>query len=64
MVSEKLIYRTASVLIDRHGAKAMKEANRLLTRAVERGERDNAIVMLRVRLAVAALQQPPSRALH
>src|ERR1044071_7451924 len=43
MVSEKLIYRTASVLIDRHGAKAMKEANRLLTRAVERGERDNAI---------------------
>ena len=64
MISEALIYQTADRLIEQHGAEAMKEANRLLSRALERRERDSALVMLRVRLAVAALQAPPSGPVH
>jgi hypothetical protein len=55
VVSEKLIYQVASQLIEQHGGKAMKEANRLLSRALERREQDRALIMLRVQLAVAAL---------
>jgi hypothetical protein len=54
--SEKLIYETAIVLIDRHGAKAMKVANRLLVHALDRAEKDRALIMLRVQLAVTVLQ--------
>ena len=48
----------------RLGAQAMKEADRLLSRALERRETDRALVMLRVRTAVAALQAPASGPLH
>ena len=58
MVSEKLIYQTATVLIDRHGAKAAKEAKRLVIRALEQGEKDRALLMLRVHAAVTLLQAP------
>ena len=64
MMSEALIYRTANRLIEQHGAKAMAEANRLLCRALERREQDRALIMLRVRLAVIALQAPRSGPLH
>ena len=36
----------------------MKEADRLLSRALERREQDLTLVMLRVRSAIAALQAP------
>jgi len=42
----------------------MKDANRLLSRALERWEQDCTLVMLRVRLAVAGLQTPRTGALH
>ena len=58
MVPEALIYLTASRLIEQHGALAMKEADRLLSRAMERRETERVLVMLRVRTAVAALQEP------
>ena len=35
VVPEALIYHTANRLIEQHGAKAMAEANRLLSRALE-----------------------------
>jgi hypothetical protein len=53
MIPEAWIHQTAARLIEQHGADAMKEANRLLLRAPERREQDRALVMLRVRLAVA-----------
>ena len=58
VVPEALIYHTANRLIEQHGAKAMAEANRLLSRALERREQESALVMLRVWLAVAALSAP------
>ena len=64
VVSEALIYQTANRLIEQHGAKAMTEANRLLSRALERREQESALVMLRVRSAVASLQAPRSGPLH
>ena len=42
----------------------MKVANRLLSRAPERRKQDRALVMVRVRLAIAALQVPRTGALH
>ena len=42
----------------------MKEADRLLSRALERRETDRVLMMLRVWTAVAALQVPVSRPLH
>ena len=59
-----LIYQTATVLIDRHGEKAVEEAKRLVIRALEQGEKDRALLMLRVHPAVTLLQAPPSTALH
>src|SRR5215213_6439253 len=64
VLSEALIYQTANRLIEQHGAKAMTEANRLLSRALERREQESALVMLRVRSAVASLQAPRSGPLH
>jgi hypothetical protein len=64
MISEAWVYQTAARLLEQHGADAMKEANRLLSRALERREQDRALVMLRVRLAVAALQTPQTGVLH
>jgi hypothetical protein len=64
MASDKLVYYRANRLIEQHGAGAMKEADRLLSRALERRERDLTLVMLRVRSAVAALQHPPNGAVH
>src|ERR1051325_11614346 len=40
MASDKLIYYRANRLIEQHGSDAMKEANRLLSRALERREQD------------------------
>jgi hypothetical protein len=64
MIPEAWIHQTAARLLEQHGADAMKEANRLLSRALKRREQDRALVMLRVRLAVAALQTPQTGVLH
>ena len=64
MASDKLIYYRANRLIEQHGSDAMKEANRLLSRALERREQDLTLVMLRVRSAIAALQAPATGPPH
>jgi hypothetical protein len=64
MASNKLIYYRANRLIEQHGVDAMKEADRLLSRALERREQDLTLVMLRVRSAIAALQAPATGPPH
>ena len=64
MVPDIWVYRRADRLIARHGEKALDEVNRLIAVAIDREDADRALLMFRLRLAVAALQAPPSRALH
>jgi hypothetical protein len=64
MISELLIYDTADRLIEHHGDEAMKAVNRLLSRALESREEDDVLALLRVRLAVAALQAARSGPLN
>ena len=64
MVPDALVYKAADKLIEQHGGDAVDEATRLLSRALGRREQDRALVMLRVRMAVAALQSPPSSSVH
>jgi predicted transposase YdaD len=64
MIPEARVYQTANRLIEQHGDNAMKEANRLLSRALERREQERTLIMLRVRTAIAALQAPPRGPLH
>src|SRR5207237_10838865 len=51
-------------LSEQHGAEPRTEVNRLLSLALTRREKYRALVMLRVRSAVASLQTPPSGPLH
>jgi hypothetical protein len=64
MVPEVWVYRAADRLIAQHGAEALNEASRLICVVADRCEADRVLLMLRVRLAVAALQAPPSGPLH
>jgi hypothetical protein len=42
----------------------LEEINRLIALAVDREDANRALLMFRLRLAVATLQTPPSSALH
>ena len=64
MVSDIWVYRRAGWLIARHGEEALDEVNWLIALAVDREDAHRALLMFRLRLAVATLQTPPSRALH
>ena len=64
MVSDAYIYRAASKLIDEHGAKAVSEAARLVSKALRRQDKDGAAIMLRVRVAIANLQAQPNSSVH
>jgi hypothetical protein len=59
MVPEIAIWRAANRLIEKHGADAEFEATRLASQILDRGG-DGWQVWARVRLAVEALQAPPS----
>ena len=58
------VYCAADRLITQHGRLALIEANRLIGPAVERHDADRVLLMMRVRLAVRALQAPPKGPLH
>jgi hypothetical protein len=64
MVPDIWVYREADRLIAEHGAKARKAADRLIDLAARRLDSERVLLMLRVRLAVAVLQAPPSASLH
>jgi hypothetical protein len=53
MVPDIWVYRAAGRLIEQHGANASEAADRAI-----------ALAMLRVRMAIAALQAPQSGLLH
>ena len=64
MVPDVWVYREADRLITEHGAKALNAADRLVNKALDLRDANRVLLMLRVRLAVAALQVPPSGPLH
>ena len=64
LVSDAWVYCAADRLIGQHGPKALAEVNRLICDAINHDERDRAVVMIRIRLAILVLQAPPNGPLH
>ena len=64
MVPDVWVYRAADRLITEHGEEALDEVNRQITAAIDRHEGERVLLMFRVRLAVAKLQELPSGPLH
>ena len=64
MVSDVLVYRAADRLITRFGTKALGEVNRLICDAIKQNDQDQALLMVRIRLAIMVLQAPPAGPLH
>lgn len=64
MVPEIWVYRAADKLIAQHGSEAVEEATKLIATAIEGRQDERALLMMRVRLAIKALQTPPSKLLH
>jgi hypothetical protein len=64
MVPDVWVYRAADRLIAEHGEEALDEVNRRITAAIDRHEGERVLLMFRVRLAVAKLQEPPTGPLH
>jgi len=46
-------------MITQHGADALQEVNRLICDALDHRERDRALLMVRIRLAILVSQAPP-----
>jgi hypothetical protein len=55
-----MFYRRANRLIEQHGDDALLVATELVLMALKRREKDRAMLMIRIRLAVAALQALPT----
>jgi len=64
VVPDVWVYRTADRLIAQHGAAAVQEVSRIIELALRRRQRDRVLLMLRVKVAIKALQAPPSALLH
>ena len=62
MVPDIWVYRAAGRLIEQHGANASDAADRAIALTID--NRDRVLLMLRVRMAIAALQAPQSGLLH
>jgi hypothetical protein len=59
LVPDAWVYHRAARLIEQHGGDALLVATGLVATAVERRQQDRALLMLRIRTAVEALQAPP-----
>jgi hypothetical protein len=64
MVPDVWVYREADRLITAHGAETLGAVDHLIDLAARRLDADRVLLMLRVRLAVTALQAPPIGPLH
>jgi hypothetical protein len=64
MMSDTLVYGAADRLITRYGTKALREVNRLICDAIKQNNHDQALLMVRIRLAIIVLQAPPAGPLH
>jgi hypothetical protein len=58
MVSDRLVYRAADRLITKFGLEALAEVNQLICDAIKRRDQDQAILMVRIKLAIKVLQAP------
>jgi hypothetical protein len=63
-ISDAYVYRKASRLIAEHGDDAGAVADHLVAMAMQRRQTDRAILMLRVRTAVARLQEASAGPVH
>jgi hypothetical protein len=63
-ISDAYVYQKASRLIEEHGDDAMAVADQLVAMAMQRRQSDRIILMMRVRTAVARLQEARQGALH
>jgi hypothetical protein len=64
MVSDAYVYRAADRLITRYGAEALNAVNRLICEAIDHRDRDRALLMVRIRLAIMVLRAEPTGPLH
>jgi hypothetical protein len=64
MVSDRVVYRTADRIIEAFGENAPDEVNRMIREAVGQHDRDRAILLFRIRVAILLMQSPPSQASH
>ena len=64
MVPDAYVYRRANGLIEQHGDDALLVATELVLMALKRREKERAMLMIRIKLAVAALQALPTGSLH
>jgi hypothetical protein len=64
MVSHFDIYRAANRLIERYGADALIEAGRMIDRMLDCGDTEGRHIWRRIKLAIEALQAPPSDVRH
>ena len=60
MVPDAWVYRRAVRLIEQHGGDALLVATGLVAMAMKRRQQERALLMLRIRTAVEALQAPPA----
>jgi hypothetical protein len=64
MVRDTWVYRVADRVIAEHGMDAVKELNHAIALAVGNKQRDQALLMIQVKLAVIALQRAAIGPLH
>ncbi len=64
MVRDTWVYSAADRVIAEHGMDAVKELNHAISLAVGNKQRDQALLMIRVKLAVIALQRAAIGPLH
>jgi hypothetical protein len=64
MVSDRLVYRAADRIMSLFGRDALCEVNRLICDAIGQNDREQAVLMVRIRLAILVLQTPPSQTSH
>ena len=64
MVSDRVVYRAADRIIALFGENAPGEVSRLIREVVGQHDRDRAILLFRIRVAILLMQSPPSQVPH
>ena len=64
MVSDRLVYRAADRIMSLFGWDAVREVNRLICDAIGQKDRDRSLLLIRIRLAILLLREPPSQMSH
>jgi hypothetical protein len=64
MVSDRVVYRAADRIMSLFGQNAPDEVSRLMRGAVGQHDRDRAILLFRIRVAILVLQAPQSQLSH